>query len=102
MVRHGLVTHPWERVVAPRDAAELALAGGREAHAETRGAHPAARTKASASRCARRAVEADNGDALRGLLIGTPSHIALDLGVLLLSVVIGVATASSLVDRLAR
>ena len=41
-------------------------------------------------------------DALRGLLIGTPSHIALDFGVLLFSVVIGVATASSLVDRLAR
>ena len=41
-------------------------------------------------------------DALRGLLIGTPSHIALDFGVLLFSLVIGVATASSLVDRLAR
>jgi ABC-2 type transport system permease protein len=41
-------------------------------------------------------------DALRGLLIGTPSHLALDFGVLLFSVVVGVTTASSLVGRLAR
>ena len=41
-------------------------------------------------------------DALRGLLIGTPSHLALDFAVLLFSVVVGVTTASSLVGRLAR
>jgi ABC-2 type transport system permease protein len=41
-------------------------------------------------------------DALRGLLINTPSHLPLDFGVLLLAVVIGVTTASSLVGRLAR
>jgi ABC-2 type transport system permease protein len=41
-------------------------------------------------------------DALRGLLIGTPSHLALDFGVLLFSVVVGVTAASSLVGRLAR
>jgi ABC-2 type transport system permease protein len=41
-------------------------------------------------------------DALRGLLINTPSHLPLDFGVLLLAVVVGVTTASSLVGRLAR
>jgi ABC-2 type transport system permease protein len=41
-------------------------------------------------------------DALRGLLIGSPSHLWLDFGVLLLAVVAGVTTAASLVDRLAR
>jgi ABC-2 type transport system permease protein len=41
-------------------------------------------------------------DALRGLLIRTPSHIPLDFGVLTLAVVAGIATASSLVGRLAR
>jgi ABC-2 type transport system permease protein len=41
-------------------------------------------------------------DALRGLLIGTPSHLPLDLAVLTVAVVVGVATASSLVGRLAR
>ena len=41
-------------------------------------------------------------DALRGLLIGSAAHLWLDFGVLLLAVVIGVTTASSLVDRLAR
>jgi ABC-2 type transport system permease protein len=41
-------------------------------------------------------------DALRGLLIGTPSHLGLDFAVLLFSVVVGVTTASSLVGRLAR
>jgi ABC-2 type transport system permease protein len=41
-------------------------------------------------------------DALRGLLIGTPSHLPLDFAVLLFSVVVGVTTASSLVGRLAR
>ena len=41
-------------------------------------------------------------DALRGLLIGTPAHLPLDFAVLTLSVIVGVATASSLVDPLAR
>jgi ABC-2 type transport system permease protein len=41
-------------------------------------------------------------DALRGLLIGTPSHLPLDFGVLLVAVVAGITTASSLVGRLAR
>jgi ABC-2 type transport system permease protein len=41
-------------------------------------------------------------DALRGLLIGSPADLWLDFGVLLLAVVAGVTTASSLVDRLAR
>jgi ABC-2 type transport system permease protein len=41
-------------------------------------------------------------DALRGLLIGTASHIALDVGVLVAAVVAGVAAASSLIGRLVR
>jgi ABC-2 type transport system permease protein len=41
-------------------------------------------------------------DALRGLLIGTPSHLVLDFAVLAVALVAGVATASSLVGRLAR
>jgi ABC-2 type transport system permease protein len=41
-------------------------------------------------------------DALRGMLIGTPAHLALDFGVLILAVTIGVTTAASLVGRLAR
>ncbi len=41
-------------------------------------------------------------DALRGLLIGTHAHLALDFGVVSVAVVIGVTTASSLVGRLAR
>ena len=41
-------------------------------------------------------------DALRGMLIGYPAHLALDFGVLVLAVVVGVTAASSLVDRLAR
>ena len=41
-------------------------------------------------------------DALRGMLIGTPSHLPLDFAVLLVSVGVGVTTASSLVGRLAR
>jgi len=41
-------------------------------------------------------------DALRGLLLGTPSHLALDLGVLVLAMVLGVAAASALLHRLAR
>jgi ABC-2 type transport system permease protein len=41
-------------------------------------------------------------DALRGMLIGTHSHLLLDFGVVSAAVVIGVVTASSLVGRLAR
>jgi ABC-2 type transport system permease protein len=41
-------------------------------------------------------------DALRGMLIGTHAHLALDFGVLLFAVVVGVTTASLLVGRLAR
>ena len=41
-------------------------------------------------------------DALRGLLIHAHAHLPLDFGVLALAVVVGVATASSLVGRLAR
>jgi ABC-2 type transport system permease protein len=41
-------------------------------------------------------------DALRGLLIHSPSHLLTDFGVLALSVVVGVTAASSLVGRLAR
>jgi len=41
-------------------------------------------------------------DALRGLLIGTPAHLPLDFAVLTFSVIVGVVTASTLVDRLAR
>jgi ABC-2 type transport system permease protein len=41
-------------------------------------------------------------DALRGLLIGTHDHLGLDFLVLVAAVVVGVLTASSLVDRLAR
>jgi ABC-2 type transport system permease protein len=41
-------------------------------------------------------------DALRGLLIGTHDHLGLDFLVLVAAVVVGVITASSLVDRLAR
>jgi ABC-2 type transport system permease protein len=41
-------------------------------------------------------------DALRGLLIGTHAHIALDFLVVIVAVLIGVTTASSLVGRLAR
>jgi ABC-2 type transport system permease protein len=41
-------------------------------------------------------------NALRGLLIGTPAAFALDFGVLIGSVVIGILTASSLIGRLAR
>ncbi|MEV7086960.1 ABC transporter permease [Streptomyces sp. NPDC093085] len=41
-------------------------------------------------------------DALRGLLLGTPSHLALDYGVLLFAAVVGIAAASSLLGRLAR
>jgi ABC-2 type transport system permease protein len=41
-------------------------------------------------------------DALRGLLLGTPSHIAVDFGVLALAAVVGVCVAAGLLDRLAR
>ncbi len=40
--------------------------------------------------------------ALRGLLIGTPTNLPLDFAVLLVALVIGVATAASLLHRLAR
>jgi ABC-2 type transport system permease protein len=40
-------------------------------------------------------------DALRGLLIGTPSHLPLDFAVLTVAVVAGIATASALIGRLA-
>ncbi len=41
-------------------------------------------------------------DALRGLLLGTTSHLLLDFGVLALAVLIGVTVSSNLIDRLAR
>ena len=41
-------------------------------------------------------------DALRGLLVGTPAHLGQDFGALALAVVVAVAAASSLVNRLAR
>lgn len=41
-------------------------------------------------------------DALRGLLVGTPCHLALDFVVLLVSIAIMVALASSLLMRLVR
>jgi ABC-2 type transport system permease protein len=41
-------------------------------------------------------------DALRGVLLGSPSHLALDFGVLIAAVVIGVGASASLIARLAR
>ncbi|MBI0376298.1 ABC transporter permease [Streptomyces albiflaviniger] len=41
-------------------------------------------------------------DALRGLLLGTPHHLALDYAVLVLAAAAGIAAASSLLGRLAR
>jgi ABC-2 type transport system permease protein len=41
-------------------------------------------------------------EALRGLLIGTPARYGLDFTVLIVAVILGVVTASSLVGRLAR
>ncbi|MFJ1792079.1 ABC transporter permease [Kitasatospora griseola] len=41
-------------------------------------------------------------DALRGLLIGTPSHLPLDFGVLALATTAGITAASALLGRLAR
>ncbi len=41
-------------------------------------------------------------DALRGLLLGTPSHLGLDYGVLVVAAIAGIIAASSLLARLAR
>jgi ABC-2 type transport system permease protein len=41
-------------------------------------------------------------DALRGLLLGTPSHLLSDFGVLALAAALGITSASSLLGRLAR
>jgi ABC-2 type transport system permease protein len=41
-------------------------------------------------------------DALRGMLIGSPANLGLDFAVLAAAVLVGITTASSLVDRLAR
>ncbi|KPI11145.1 ABC-2 type transporter [Actinobacteria bacterium OK074] len=41
-------------------------------------------------------------DALRGLLLGTPADLPLDYGVLVLAAALGIASASSLLGRLAR
>lgn len=41
-------------------------------------------------------------DALRGLLLGTPAHLALDYGVLIVAAAFGILSASSLLGRLAR
>ncbi|MEV8631546.1 ABC transporter permease [Streptosporangium sp. NPDC051023] len=41
-------------------------------------------------------------DALRGLLLGTPSHLPLDFAVLLVAAALGITAASSLLGRLAR
>ncbi|KAF5991670.1 ABC transporter permease [Streptomyces mirabilis] len=41
-------------------------------------------------------------DALRGLLLGTHAHLALDYGVLALAAALGILSASSLLGRLAR
>ncbi|MEE1796614.1 ABC transporter permease [Streptomyces sp. BE308] len=41
-------------------------------------------------------------DALRGLLIGTPAHLPLDLGVLCFAALVGIVSASALMGRLAR
>ncbi|MGX9882791.1 ABC transporter permease [Streptomyces sp. NPDC002276] len=41
-------------------------------------------------------------DALRGLLLGTPSHVGTDFAVLLVAAALGIAAASSLLGRLAR
>ena len=41
-------------------------------------------------------------DALRGLLLGTRSHILLDFGVLMLAALVGIGVAAGLLDRLAR
>jgi ABC-2 type transport system permease protein len=41
-------------------------------------------------------------DALRGLLLGTRSHILADFGVLAVAAMLGIGVAASLLDRLAR
>jgi ABC-2 type transport system permease protein len=41
-------------------------------------------------------------DALRGLLIGTPSHLGTDFAVLILALVLGITASSALLPRLAR
>jgi ABC-2 type transport system permease protein len=41
-------------------------------------------------------------DALRGLLLGTHAHLALDFAVLVVAAVAGILLAASLLDRLAR
>ncbi|MCD7445550.1 ABC transporter permease [Streptomyces lincolnensis] len=41
-------------------------------------------------------------DALRGLLLGTPAHLALDFAVLFVAAALGIAAASRLLGRLAR
>ncbi|MGN9843258.1 ABC transporter permease [Nonomuraea sp. H19] len=41
-------------------------------------------------------------DALRGLLLGTPSHLGLDVTVLAVALAVGVAAASALLGRLSR
>ncbi|MGA4930809.1 ABC transporter permease [Streptomyces incarnatus] len=41
-------------------------------------------------------------DALRGLLLGTPSHLGADFGVLAIAAALGITAASSLLGRLAR
>ncbi len=41
-------------------------------------------------------------DALRGLLLGTPSHLLSDFAVLLVAAALGITSASSLLARLAR
>jgi ABC-2 type transport system permease protein len=41
-------------------------------------------------------------DALRGLLIGTPAHLALDFAVLIVSAIVGIVVAARLLERLAR
>ncbi|GHF54732.1 transport permease protein [Streptomyces mashuensis] len=41
-------------------------------------------------------------DALRGLLIGTPAHLAADCGVLVLAALVGITAAAALLGRLAR
>jgi ABC-2 type transport system permease protein len=41
-------------------------------------------------------------DALRGLLVGTPAHLWMDTGVLVVAAVAGIAAASALLGRLAR
>ena len=41
-------------------------------------------------------------EALRGLLIGTPTNLTLDIGVLLIALILGITTAAALLGRLAK